>query len=262
MSLPLGDCQKTYSHLTELELADNPGDDQTLQADILISCDHYWDLFTGRLQRGTAGPVAIETKLGLVLSGPADISSRTDELHSLVMHTLPISAPIPEMQTLDNTIRSFWELESFGIPSTDRSLYNELRDTIVFRNRRYEVQLPWKKPRQDLPNNYDLNLKRLNGLLRRLKHEPDILAEYHTVIKTQLQQGIMEPIENQLSVDIPEVHYLPHHAVVRRDKTTTKLRVVYDASARNNGLSLNDCLNPGPKFDQKILDILSRFRVH
>ena len=78
----------------------------------------------------------------------------------------------------------------------------------------------------------------------------------------QLEQGIVEPIENQSSVDIPEVHYLPHHAVVRKDKATTKLRVVYDASARSTGPSLNDCLNPGPKFDQKILDILSRFRVH
>lgn len=63
-------------------------------------------------------------------------------------------------------------------------------------------------------------------------------------------------------MDVPEVHYLPHHPVIRRDKSTTKLRVVYDASAKTSGLSLNDCLNPGPKFDQKILDILSRFRVH
>ena len=107
-----------------------------------------------------------------------------------------ISAPTSETQTLDNIMKSFWELESFGIPSTDRSLYDELRDTIVFRNGRYEVQLPWKMPRQDVPNNYDLNLKRLNGLLRRLKHEPDILTEYNTVIKMQLEQGIAEPIEN------------------------------------------------------------------
>ena len=150
-SLPLSYCQKTYSHLTGLELADDPGDNRTLHVDILIGCDHYWDLITGRLQRGTAGPVAIETKLGWILSGPADISSRTDELHSLVVHTLQISAPTPEMQTLDNTMRSYWELESFGISSTDRSLYDELRDKIVFRNGRYEVQLPWKTPLQDLP---------------------------------------------------------------------------------------------------------------
>ena len=38
--------------------------------------------------------------------------------------------------------------------------------------------------------------------------------------------------------------------------------MVYDTSARSNGPSLNDCLNPGQKFDQKTLDILSLFQVH
>ena len=58
------------------------------------------------------------------------------------------------------------------------------------------------------------------------------------------------------------VHYLPHHAVVRQDKQTTKVRVVYDASARTTGPSLNDCLHVGPKLNTKIFDILLRFRVH
>ena len=58
------------------------------------------------------------------------------------------------------------------------------------------------------------------------------------------------------------VHYLPHHAVVRKDKSATKVRVVYDASARSTGCSLNECLHKGPKFDQKILDILVRFRTY
>ena len=83
-----------------------------------------------------------------------------------------------------------------------------------------------------------------------------------TLIKTQLNQGIVEPVEVQAHVDVAGVHYLPHHAVIRRDKATTKLRIVYDASARSSGPSLNDCLDPGPKFNQKILDILTRFRVH
>ena len=58
------------------------------------------------------------------------------------------------------------------------------------------------------------------------------------------------------------MHYLPHHAVVRHDKTTTKLRVVYDASAKSDGPSLNDCLHKGPKFNQLILDLLLRFRSY
>ena len=58
------------------------------------------------------------------------------------------------------------------------------------------------------------------------------------------------------------VHYLPHHAMVQQDKQTTKLRVVYDASAKTDGPSLNDCLYTGPNFRQSNLDILLRFRLH
>ena len=57
------------------------------------------------------------------------------------------------------------------------------------------------------------------------------------------------------------MHYLPHHAVLRQDKATTKTRIVYDASAKTTGPSLNDCLYAGPKFDERIMDILLRFQA-
>ena len=177
-------------------------------------------------------------------------------------HTLLPNSQLSEEQTLNETMRSFWELESFGISNTNRSLYDDLCNTIKFRDGRYEVQLPWKTPRRDLPNNYELSLKRLRGLLRRLRNDPDVLREYDTIIKNQLQQGIVELVVDSAAVDVPGVHYLPHHAVIRRDKTTTKLCIVYDASAKMIGPSLNDCFDPSLKFDQKLLDILSRFRVH
>ena len=60
-----------------------------------------------------------------------------------------------------------------------------------------------------------------------------------------------------------KTHYLPHHPVIRRDKETTKLRVVYDASAKMNGNpSLNDCLYSGPSLLPSIADVLMRFRFH
>ena len=59
------------------------------------------------------------------------------------------------------------------------------------------------------------------------------------------------------------VHYLPHHTVVRWDKATTKVHVVYDASARSaNSPSLNDCLLKSLKFNQLIFDLLVRFRSY
>ena len=259
---PLVNYRDVYPHLSGLEFAEEPEDNQELHVDVLVGSDHYWDLITGRVRRGSDGPVAIDTKLGWVLSGPISIPGHTDTSLNLMTHALLSNSQLIEEQTLNETMKSFWELESFGIPDIDRSLYDELCGTIKFQDGRYEVQLPWKTPRRDLPSNYELSLKRLRGLLRRLRHDPDVFREYDAIIKTQLQQGIVEPVDNLEPADVPGVHYLPHHAVIRRDKTTTKLRIVYDASAKTIGPSLNDCLDPGPKFDQKILDILSRFRVH
>ena len=73
---------------------------------------------------------------------------------SLVTHALTVDSQLLEAQTLDESMKSFWELESFGIPTADRSHYDELCDTIEFREGRYEVQLPWKTLRRDLSNNY------------------------------------------------------------------------------------------------------------
>ena len=79
------------------------------------------------------------------------------------------------------------------------------------------------------------------------------------VIQQQRKMGIIEKVEHPDEVTSTRVHYLPHHAVLRQDKETTKLRVVYDASAKEEGLSLNECLYTGPKFHQKIFDLLLRF---
>ena len=73
----------------------------------------------------------------------------------------------------------------------------------------------------------------------------------------------MEIVKEPFAKTNNRIHYLPHHAVVHYDRQTTKLRVVYDASARaGDSPSLNQCLYAGPPFGQKIFDILLRFRVH
>lgn len=82
------------------------------------------------------------------------------------------------------------------------------------------------------------------------------MREYNSIIQDQLQKGITESVDPS-GDESTRVHYLPHHAVIRQDKETTKVQIVYDDSAKSEeGLSLNDCLFTGQKFDQKILDIL------
>ena len=95
-----------------------------------------------------------------------------------------------------------------------------------------------------------------------------MLLEYDKIIRDQLQVGIIETVEPELTKGGAEacsklpVHYLPHHEVVRQDSQTTKLRIVDDGSARGLGdlYSLNDCLQMGPNCIPKLLDILVQFR--
>ena len=248
-----------FPHLTGLELADDLSSDSPHEVGLLIGSDHYWEFLTGRIHRGEEGPVAVETRLGWVLSGP--ILNPSPSM-GLMTYSLRIDTMIPESQTLDDTLQSFWELESFGVPTTDKTAYDEFCEKITFRDGRYEVCLPWKNPRPILHNNFELCVKRLRGLLTRLRGDHEILKEYDAVIRAQIERGIVEPVNSTAEAHVSSVHYLPHHPVIRRDKETTKLRVVYDAPAKCTGPSLNECLHAGPKFDQRIFDILVRFRAH
>ena len=57
-------CVNSYTHLSDLYLADNSHGDSALEIDLLIGADHYWGLATGRVSRGEDGPIAVETRLG------------------------------------------------------------------------------------------------------------------------------------------------------------------------------------------------------
>ena len=113
--------------------------------------------------------------------------------------------------------------------------------------------------------NYLLAQNRLVSSLQRLRSKPELLQQYDSVIKEQLNAGVVELIDKSHDLDtLPgTVHYIPHKEVLKEDRITTKLRVVYDASAKSrNEPSLNDCLLPGPALTPLIFDVLLRFRLH
>jgi len=234
-----------------------------MELNLLIGSEYYWWFVTGETRRGEEGPVAIHTKLSWVLSGTLSTEEGCPTTHNLfTTHVLRIDATPSTQDPLYEVLHSFWNLESQGVDSKADSVLDEFTQTVQFKNGRYVVSLPWKSSHSMLPDNYLLSKKRLEGLVKRLRHDPEVMKEYDSIIQSQQSQGIVEEVSRREESAEGQIHYLPHHAVVRRDKSTTKVRVVYDASARTTGCSLNECLHKGPKFDQKILDILLRFRTH
>ena len=261
-----------YAHLCDLQLADEcstPGE----EIDILIGSNFYWNIVMGEVVKADKGPVAVNSKLGWLLSAPID----SREVHS-VSHTNVVISGTPTCATCnirDNALFKclcdFWEVESLGIIDTpDALVSNSFVPSILFRDNHYTVNLPWKHDHAEIPDHLVLCESRLRSLLRKLQVKPDLLLEYDKIIKEQLKCGIIEHIKPDQPSKVshvsckPSVHYLPHHGVLRQDSETTRLRIVYNGSAKAYGAeqSLNDCLQTGPNYIPKLFDILIQFRWH
>ena len=98
------------------------------------------------------------------------------------------------------------------------------------------------------------------GQLSSLKRT-DKYEAYDEIIQSQLKEGIIESAPEKLQ---GKEFYLPHKGVERANPESTKLRVVYDASAKeqSNSPSLNDCLNPGPPLQNKLWSVLVQQRSY
>ncbi|MCG8078471.1 MAG: hypothetical protein JAY75_19800, partial [Candidatus Thiodiazotropha taylori] len=176
-------------------------------------------------------------------------------------------------QSVDNVIptkpdlEDFWNIESIGIidnliTTNDELAKKRFKETLTFKDGRYQVTWPWKEEIPDLPLNRELAIGRLKSNVARMRHKPELMKQYNTIIQDQLNKGVIEKADYTL-VNGPR-HYLPHHAVINPHKPTTKLRVVYDASAktRKEYNSLNDCLYRGPVMLNDLCGLLMRFRLH
>ena len=111
-----------------------------------------------------------------------------------------------------------------------------------------------------MPTNKELTLARLKSTTWWLERTQR-LKEYHTVMEEQLKKGIPQPIPETPTGEV--MHYIPHQPVIRDDAESTKMRIVYDCSARQDpqAPSLNDCLEVGPPLQPLIFDILLRNRM-
>ena len=239
--------------------------------DILIGSDLYWEFVSGKVIRSNTGLVAIESKFGWILSGTTEGPNvDTDGVsvsHLIVTRDVGVSQPTDDLKL---NLQRFWETESIGIfkEPEEKSIKDEeelFQLNIERESGRYSVNLPWKTDGQPLPTHYELSKTRLTYLQQRLQKNKELMKKYDDIIEEQLQAGIVEPVstENENRVNNPKIHYLPHHAVVREDKTT-KVRIVFNGSAKldSGDLSINECLERGPNLVPSLFDILVRFRSH
>ncbi|GFX80685.1 integrase catalytic domain-containing protein [Trichonephila clavipes] len=122
--------------------------------------------------------------------------------------------------------------------------------------------MPLKNEPNCLGESRDIALKRLNALWTRLIRDPQYLKLYRDFIHEYDQLGHMKEVVAEH--DNSEVaYYMPHHGVLRPEKSTTKLRVVFNATnPTSNGLSLNSIQYNGGLVQNDLFTIMIKFREH
>ena len=250
--------QNDYPHLANIWFSDVCQKDEKLEIDILVGTDYLWRFQTGEIVRGRIDePVALETTLGWVASGLLKYCSSTDGAQEVGVHF--IGKCNTQTDQLDENVKRMWDLETMGVVES-KEMHDEFVENIEFTRSRYSVKLPWRDGHENLPSNYQLSLARLKSQVRKLQKEPAILEQYDSVITEQISSGVIEKVSNK--DELVAVHYIPHLAVIRKQAKTTKLRIVYDASAKSSktSVSLNECLLKGPSLNPLLFHILLRYR--
>ena len=122
----------------------------------------------------------------------------------------------------------------------------------------YEMPLPFKQERPNLPDNKSCAMHRLRCLERKLKRNQQYYKDYTTFMNETIASGDAEKVLEQELCKGP-VWYIPHHGVYHPQKPG-KIRVVFDCAAKFQQTSLNDHLLTGPDLTNALVGVLCRFR--
>ena len=222
--------QHNWSHLTGLSLADpdygTPG-----SVDLLLGADVFSRVVLHGRRFGPAGtPSAFKTQFGWVLTGSAGQDSHKKSCYL----ALAEESHLPS----DELLRKFWEVENPYLQDTSLSVTekkvidhfkeNHHRDA----EGRFIVPLPLKPDAAPLGESRVRAFRRFKNLEKSL-YAKGQFKEFADCINEYFELGHAELVP---ASEVPKPHdqtyYMPMHAVYKESSTTTKLRVVFDASAK------------------------------
>ena len=208
---------------------------------LLIGADYVNQFLINKME--VDGEVAWQTLLGWVLSGPEASEKRPQ----------PLSTTF-QVNCVQSDIQALWELEQ---PVRTSSSNDNWPAFPLSKNEGgYEVGLLWRNTERP-PDNRQQALAAATSLEKKLARSGKREA-YDAVLLDEYQK--LGAIEREPNPGSPG-YYMPHHAVVRDNASTTKLRVVFNASATStNGQSLNSLTDAGPSLLPDLTGLLLRFR--
>ena len=220
---------------------------------ILLGSNELPQLFLEGVETNQ-GLLLQNTLLGWIVSGTAGAS------------TSNITATHVSMSEFDIQLRQFWDLPE---PTAEETVDDDAQCEHLFMEKysrtsegRYMVPTPWKKDALELGSSFRSALRFFLGQEARWEKNQIHKTMSNAFMKEYISMGHMSQIsQDQQRDEGPNTYYIPYISILRKDAVTTKLRNVFNASAKSsNGVTLNDQIHAGPKLQSLIVDIITNVR--
>ena len=259
---------RDQSNVRDLELAD-PNFDVPGKIDLLLGEDILPEI--QMLNGPKDGARVMETVFGWVVRGLYTPGETKDTVKAVVH--LAIKAPEEEKDSVQDTTDAlvrFWESEEPSKPTTSYSseetrVLDHYNSTHMYVSPigKYMVTLPKKESASTLGESRSRALRRFYSNERSLLNK-GTWKQFQDVVQEYLDLGHARLVTaEELKTPQAESYYLPMHGVHKQSSSTTKLRVVFDGSAKTTTkVSLNDILSVGPTIHPTLDKILLKFRTY
>ena len=123
------------------------------------------------------------------------------------------------------------------------------------------IPYPWKKDPKLLPDNKGQAIKKLESTEWRLMKNADHAEAYDKQIVEMSEMQFARKLTEKEVEDYKEpVHNIAHHAVLRPEKRSTPIRIVFNSSSVFQGHRLNDYWMKGPDLLNSLFGVILRFR--
>ena len=224
------------------------------------------------------GPYGKRTRLGWCVIGPVEPnSSETQSLHCYSTRT---TIPVRDVSTgaianhcfasekrddnlINNSLKEMYTMEFNEVDSEKQALSQEdeefmekMRKGASRKGLKHVLPLPFRNDNVVLPDNRHMVKNRLASLRKKLTKNKQYYIEYSELMKWLITNYAQKAATS--GDQKGKVWHIPHHGVYHPQKG--KLRIVFDASARFDGKSLNQELLQGPDMTNLLVGVLLRFR--
>ncbi|XP_063981076.1 uncharacterized protein LOC135164549 [Diachasmimorpha longicaudata] len=238
-------------------LAD-PEFNKPLVIDALLGVELFFHVLCIGQER-IPGPTALlqKTKLGLIPAGKINSSTQSNKPRQCML----------SFNALHKSLTKFWEIEEVQnqkfLSEEEHEVEPHFQETTTRDpvTGRYTVRLPFNEKIKQLGESRKIAERQFYALERKLKKNPTLKSDYIDNMRESIQLGHAVRIEAH---EIRDKHcFLPYHVVIKDSSSTTKHRIVNNASAKTStGVSLNDGLMVGAVVQDGSFEIALRFREH